>query len=209
METFVYNSGNYDKYHSKNFMKRWMVTRLNCKIINLLNNCIEELVLPEEKTVKILDAGCGEGFISNLIFSNFTNVEIVGLEYTDEALKIARNLNKEITYIQGDIYQMPFQNRSFDIVLCTEVLEHLSNPEDALKELNRVADSFLLLTVPNEPWFCLGNLIALKNIKSFGNPIDHINHWTFKKFKHFTQKHLNNNILYTTSFPWSIALFKS
>ena len=75
-------------------------------------------------------------------------------------------------------------------------------------ELIRVTDSYLLLTVPNEPWFCLGNLLALKNIKRFGNPVDHINHWTFKKFKNFTQKYLSNNILYTTSFPWSLALFK-
>ncbi len=208
METFVYNSGNYDKYNSKNFLKRWMVARLNSKVLKLLNDCVEKLALEEERTVKILDAGCGEGFITNLIFSNIANVEVVGLEYTDEALEIARNLNKEITYIQGDIYQMPFQKKTFDIVLCTEVLEHLSTPADALKELIRVTDSYLLLTVPNEPWFCLGNLLALKNIKRFGNPVDHINHWTFKKFKNFTQKYLSNNILYTTSFPWSLALFK-
>lgn len=209
MESFVYNTGNYDKYCSKNFLKRWMVTRLNSKILNLLTECINKITIEEKRTVKILDAGCGEGFISNLIFSNIPNVEIVGLEYTNEALKIARTLNKEITYIQGDIYQMPFQKKAFDIVLCTEVLEHLSKPEDALKELVRVTDSFLLLTVPNEPWFCLGNLLVLKNITRLGNPADHINHWTLKKFKSFTKKHLGYNIFYTSSFPWSVALFKS
>lgn len=38
---------------------------------------------------------------------------------------------------------MPFQDRSFDIVICTEVLEHLEKPDAALKELIRIAKKFV------------------------------------------------------------------
>lgn len=201
MGAFRYNNGNYKKYHSKNFLKRWMIKRLNKKILELLNQSIEDLSL---ERIKILDAGCGEGFISNLIYSCIPNVEIVGLEYTREALEIARKNNKNITYMQGDIYEMPFAENSFDIVICTEVLEHLDKPESALKELKRTAKSRLILTVPNEPWFCMGNLLVLKNVSHLGNPADHINHWTYTEFKEFVHTYFNNAI-YDTSFPWSIA----
>lgn len=73
-------------------------------------------------------------------------------------------MNPSVEHIQGDITRMPFCDHSFDIVICTEVLEHLEKPGAALKELKRVAKKFILITVPHEPWFCLGNLLVLKNV---------------------------------------------
>lgn len=119
-------------------------------------------------------------------------------------------MNPDLTCVQGSIYRMPFEDNEFGIVICTEVLEHLKYPEMALKELNRCVGGggYLLLTVPNEPWFCLGNLMALKNVSRFGNPIDHINHWTFRGFQKFTGKYLAGNCTFDKSFPWSIAIWK-
>ena len=139
MSEVEYNSGNYDKYNSKNPLKRWMVKRLNAKILTFLNDYIKTAGVPENREIRVLDAGCGEGFISNLIYNNIKNVEVVGLEYTSEALQVARELNENITYIQGDIYRMPFEAGSFDLVLCTDVLEHLTDPEKAVGELLRVS----------------------------------------------------------------------
>lgn len=135
-------------------------------------------------------------------------MEITGLEYVGEALERAKMINDNITYLQGDIYKMPFEENAFDVVLCMEVLEHLSNPIDAVRELERVARGLLVFTVPNEPWFCLGNLLVFKNVARLGNPKDHINHWTFRKFKDFTKETLNQKALYDTSFPWTIAYFE-
>lgn len=183
-----YNPGNYEKYMTKNPLKRKMVERLNEKIVNYIERLCTEI---NKEKVKILDAGCGEGFISDLIDRNVENVQITGLEYTEEALKIARQMNQNITLIQGDIYSMPFEDHAFDIVLCTEVLEHLEKPDLALQELARVAEYTVFLTVPDEPWFCMGNLLALKNVSRLGNPIDHINHWTYRGFaKYIADKNI-------------------
>lgn len=202
-----YNPGNYEKYMTKNRLKRKMVERLNEKIVNHIKCLCAEV---GKEKVKILDAGCGEGFISDLIYRNVENVQITGLEYTEEALKIARQMNENITFVQGDIYQMPFEDNAFDIVLCTEVLEHLEKPDLALQELARVAQHVVFLTVPNEPWFCMGNLLALKNVSRLGNPIDHINHWTYRSFVKYITK---QNICLAgkqgeTSFPWTIMICK-
>lgn len=199
-----YNSGNYDKYMSKNPLKRRMIDRLNKKIVSNLKEMVKDIVVEESK-IKILDAGCGEGFITNLLYNNLKNAEFTGIEFTKEALEIAREMNKNINFVQGDIYEMPFKDLSFDIVICTEVLEHLEDPEKAVSELKRLSKKYILLTVPNEPWFCLGNLIALKNINRLGNPIDHINHWTFGDFKKFAKQNFGGKLVFDTSFPWTIA----
>jgi len=179
-----WNKGNYNKYHSKNPLKRYMVHRLNSQLITLVQQYVREIA-KDKNIVKILDVGCGEGFISGLVQAHCKNVEITGVDYAKEALDIARSLNRDITFIEGSIYQIPFEEKSFDIVLCTEVLEHLQNPVEAATELQRVAKRYLLVTVPEEPWFCVGNILALKNVFRLGNPIDHINHWTFRGFKRF------------------------
>lgn len=179
-----YNPGNYEKYMTKNPLKRKMVERLNKKIVGYVQQICEQIrEKDKDKVVKILDAGCGEGFITDLLARNVENVELIGLEYTREAIDIAKAANQEISFVQGDIYAIPFEKNEFDLVLCTEVLEHLERPDRALRELTRVASHTILLTVPSEPWFCMGNLLTLKNVSRFGNPIDHINHWTYGGFK--------------------------
>lgn len=200
-----YNTGNYDKYMTSNPLKKKMVNNLNSRIIGIMG----KLLSKPEKVYRILDAGCGEGFISNLIFNNFRNVEITGLEYTSEAVRIARSMNNKINYLQGDIYKMPFEDSSFDMVICTEVLEHLESPLDALRELHRVSENEILLTVPEEPWFCLGNLAVLKNVSRLGNPEDHINHWTYRRFVKYVKTCLGGGIyLCSKSFPWTVVLYK-
>lgn len=52
-------------------------------------------------------------------------------------------MNPSVEYIQGDITTMSFQDNAFDFVMCTEVLEYLKEPEVALKELIRVAKTFV------------------------------------------------------------------
>lgn len=200
-----YNRGNYDKYMSGNPLKQIMIQNLNGKIINKLKAFVQEM--PGKRIVKILDAGCGEGFMMKLMAANIQNAEIVGLEYTKEALAVAEKMNPQLKYVQGDICKMPFDNASFDIVVCTEVLEHLANPRMALKELRRVSRKYILFTVPNEPWFCLGNLMVLKNVSRMGNPIDHINHWTYSGFKRFLGKYMDGNCVYEKSFPWTMAYY--
>lgn len=200
-----YNTGNYDKYMSKNPLKRMMVNRLNERVLCIIRQAAGN----EKRTYKILDAGCGEGFITSLIFDNFTNVEITGLEYTPEAVAQARKRNGHISFIQGDVCHMPFEDGAFDLVICMEVLEHLERPDAALKELSRVSKNEVLLTVPDEPWFCLGNLLVLKNVKRFGNPIDHRNHWTYHKFIKYVKKFLPEGGCFgQKSFPWSIVVYK-
>ena len=51
--------------------------------------------------------------------------------------------------VQADICHLPFSDRAFDLVLCTEVYEHLTRPEDAVRELARVCRGIIVGTTPN------------------------------------------------------------
>lgn len=117
-----------------------------------------------------------------------------------------RKVISERFYKRGDIYELA--EKSYDIVICTEVLEHLENPEKAICSLCNAATRYVIITVPHEPWFCLGNLVVLKNVTRFGNPIDHINHWTRRGFKKMLKKENVVLSILTGSFPWSIAVIR-
>lgn len=207
-----YHTGNLEKYQSLNPLKRAMVYKLNRKILSV----VSKVVGGGTRKYRILDAGCGEGFISALLCKEFSNVSITGLEQSQQALAVAHmhRMNGKVCFRQGDIYQMPFENGSFDLVVCTEVLEHLERPKDALKEINRVVkeEGAVLLTVPSEPWFCMGNMLAFKNITRFGNPKDHINHWTYQGIINEVRTFLINGSIACRlqawpSFPWSVVLY--
>lgn len=92
------------------------------------------------------------------------------------------------------------------MVCCTEVLEHLPDPAKAVAELLRVADKYVVLSVPNEPWFCLGNLISGKNISRLGNPVDHINHYTGRGFVKFLRQCGAVKIKTFNCLVWTIAV---
>ena len=113
-----------------------------------------------------------------------------GLELDETALGMARVRCPGATLVRGDACALPFGDRSFDLVVCLEVLEHLPEPMRALRELRRVAGTGCLLSVPHEPFFRLGNLLRGKNVTRLGDPTDHVQHWGARGFAEFCGREL-------------------
>jgi SAM-dependent methyltransferase len=92
----------------------------------------------------ILDIGCGDGRVTNRLTSKC--VSAVGLDSSIEALQHVKTAK-----VLGDIARLPFPDKSFDLVLCCEVLEHLPYQiyQLALAEMERVAAKYVIITVPN------------------------------------------------------------
>jgi SAM-dependent methyltransferase len=81
----------------------------------------------------ILDAGCGTGLnLRNLPSGS------VGIDINPRNVELASMRLPGHRLVVGDLEAMPFLDQSFGAVLCTEVLEHVPNPETALKEIRRV-----------------------------------------------------------------------
>jgi SAM-dependent methyltransferase len=133
---------------------------------------------------------------------------IDGLELDETALAAARARCPGATLVRGDVRgdacALPFGNRSFDLVVCLEVLEHLPDPARALREIRRVARAACLLSVPHEPFFRLGNFLRGKNLARLGDPTDHLQHWSAREFRAFCGQELAVRVR-TTAFPWLIV----
>ena len=94
----------------------------------------------------MLDLGCGEGRHIFGLMEKFPDLKCIGLdphiESLDKAfegLKFLESIsNTKTNFLSGSAYSLPFSDDSFDLVICSEVLEHLHDYKDAIKEINRV-----------------------------------------------------------------------
>ncbi|SEQ94843.1 class I SAM-dependent methyltransferase [Natrinema salaciae] len=96
--------------------------------------------------MRVLDVGCGEG--RHVHAAALENVaEVVGLDLERSNLTAAREdyetyiageTDVPVTFLSGDALRLPFADGAFDVVCCTEVLEHLPDYESAIDELRRV-----------------------------------------------------------------------
>ena len=201
----VNNDGNLKKYKSKNPLKMIMI-RYFLSVIE------KNFRLIDNNELKILDAGCGEGFVTEQIYNCCVDPVIYGVDLSQQAIDYAKKFqNSNINFSVGDVLSLDFEDKEFDVVCSFEVLEHISNPERVLDELFRVSKKYVFLSVPNEPFFCLGNIISGKNIIRLGNPIDHINHFTFGGFRKFLKKHIRCSrykLRLYNCFVWTLAVIE-
>lgn len=190
-----YTSSNLRKHTNPNPVQRWLLDRFHHTAAGLL---------AQTDAKSALDAGCGEGFAMRQVLAH-SGASVVGLDGSPGALQVASRLNHRRSFVAGDLLELPFPDRSFDLVICMEVLEHLDQPSAGLAELCRVSRRWLLLSVPNEPFFRGANFLRGKNVGAWGNDPGHVNHWSSRAFVRFvsSQCHVEQ---WQQSFPWTLAL---
>lgn len=201
-------SENAQKYHSKNPLRQLLVKRLIDQIILFVFEPSQKVAAPDSgaSEIDILDAGCGEGFVVQQLHAYAPERTIVGLDVSQSALEIAGKNNPDIRFLSGSVYALPFENASIRTILLSEVLEHLEDPASALREAMRVASQSVIVSVPHEPWFRLGNLLTFRHVSRLGNPAGHIQHWTYRSFQTMIRAQASGTVRFRTCFPWSIAV---
>lgn len=131
---------------------------------------------------KVLDVGCGEGMSLTYVQRTFAPGFIAGFDLDDSRVKQAKLGDPVGRYFISNAQDVPLPGNSIDLVICLEALEHVGEPRVVLREISRVAREYALFSVPNEPWWRLGNMIRGKYLSMFGNTPGHINHWSLKQF---------------------------
>jgi SAM-dependent methyltransferase len=113
---------------------------------------------------KILDVGADKCYIKKYLCKRNTSYTGIGL---GKDIDININLEKE---------KIPFDNDSFDCVLCLDVLEHLDNLHDVFDEICRVSKKYIIISLPN-PYGALWSYLKKpstynqnQNIKFYGLP---------------------------------------
>jgi SAM-dependent methyltransferase len=86
----------------------------------------------------LLDVGCGAGRKIQSINRNFDHLVTVGLDMSGAALVFANVNNAKAHFIRGDAEKLPIRDKSIDYIVSFDLLEHLPNPNEAMKEFGRI-----------------------------------------------------------------------
>ena len=113
----------------------------------------------QPKKLKILNVGCGTGGTIDMLekFGMVDNVDI-----SDEAINFMKKRGyKRLTKVYG--VALPFKDKAYDVVGAFDVLEHIEQEADALKEWRRVLkdEGSIIITVPAYQWLWSGHDVSL------------------------------------------------
>ena len=118
----------YDQGIEKNILQKlWHTKKLN-----------ELLKLLPKDSRNVLDIGCSSAILTAEVAKSLPYAKVTGLDSYKAAIEFARKKYPHIHFVVADAHKLPFKNKSFDLIICTETLEHVIDPLLSLKEMRRV-----------------------------------------------------------------------
>lgn len=135
-----------------------------------------------------LDIGCGDGATSGIWLREHA-AQYVGVDVSGPAISMAQAAGLDAQLID-DATSLPFDDDSFDVATCIEVLEHLFAPHLAAQEICRVLrpGGLMIATVPNAAyWRRRGELAVLGRWNPFGDDLSVKQSWRDPHIRFFTR----------------------
>jgi SAM-dependent methyltransferase len=117
---------------------------------------VQSALRPPRPPARILDLGCGKGELAASIRSVLPNAMVIGVEWSFSGCRSAQRRGTPVVQGSNDGVNLPFSSEAFDAVVIAEVIEHLVDTDQVLREARRVLvpGGFLVLTTPNlAAWF--------------------------------------------------------
>jgi methionine biosynthesis protein MetW len=167
---------------------------------NLILNLITNKFASGRKN-RILDIGCGDG---SFIIKFEKHCETFGVDISQNAVKMAREARINAYEVDVSSQRLPFKDEYFDMIYMGDVIEHLTNPDHAIKEATRVLKrhGFLVLSTPNLAYWLNRILLLLgrqplfsevSTAKTFGRglrsyhflPVGHLRLFTYRALREF------------------------
>lgn len=138
---------------------------------------------PYIKGKRVLDAACGEGYGTRLIY-DWGAASVVGVDISEAAVLTAeKNFgNPHVEYLVHDVEELPFPDNSFDVVVSLETVEHLNDPVKFLKEMRRVLkeNGTAIISCPNDNYYA-------QNVPDYIN-IYHKRRYTWPEYRELVRK---------------------
>ena len=129
--------------------------------------------IPTDKKINVLEIGCGNGKDVVQFLNDGDKYEVWGLDILEQQIE-----QDNFTFIKGDAASLPFEDKSFDLVISVGLLEHIEEIETLCKitkEIDRVSDAFVVV-VP-----CLSTFVESHNMGI---------RWPMRLHKNYTTKNI-------------------
>ena len=190
----------YDKYGSSNPVVR--------RLMAGFERTLDELFAKAEPR-SLLDVGCGEGVLVEKWARRLGDRRVVGIDLDDPNLHAewARRQAPNLEYRVMKAENLPFADGEFDVASAIEVLEHVPDPEHTVAEMARVAQRWLLVSVPREPLWRVLNIARGAYVRDLGNTPGHLNHWSKRSFVSLLSRH-GDVVEARSPFPWTMLLVR-
>lgn len=139
-----------------------------------------EFAAPLVKGLRVIDLGCGEGYGSHIL-SCFAD-SVVGVDIDAASIEHAKNTyaGDNLRFITADITNLPIFKNEFNACVCFEVIEHIANYHDVLKEITRILEpgGIVIISTPN----------AFVKVSSQPNPF-HVKEFTLMEFRNLLEEY--------------------
>ena len=191
----------YDKYGSTNPVVRRLMARFESTLDELFTQADAQ---------SLLDVGCGEAVLTHQWAQRLGDGRrVVGIDLDDPALHAewAKRSAPNLEYRVMKAENLPFADGEFDLASAIEVLEHVPDPEHTVAEMARVAQRWLLVSVPREPLWRALNMARGAYWKDLGNTPGHVNHWSKGSFVALLSRH-GEVVQARSPFPWTMLLVR-
>jgi 2-polyprenyl-3-methyl-5-hydroxy-6-metoxy-1,4-benzoquinol methylase len=198
-EDGIFVGNTYDKYNSRNVI----VQRLMRGFDDALGMLVAR-VRPRE----IHEVGCGEGYWT--LRWHKAGIAARGSDFSSVAIELAREnardrqIDADIFSV-GNVYDLQPERDRAELVVCCEVLEHLDDPDAGLHALQRIADPWLIVSVPREPLWSAMNVARGKYWGKLGNTPGHVQRWSAAAFVRRVSQYFDV-VAMRTPIPWTMLL---
>ena len=189
-----------DKYNTTNPVMR--------RLMDGFERDLDEL-FAQAAPQSILDVGCGEGVLTAQWADRLDGRRIVGIDLDDPKLRAEweKRRRPNLEYRVEEATSLSFGDGEFDVATAIEVLEHVPEPEATLSEMARVAERYLLVSVPREPIWRMLNMARGAYLGALGNTPGHLNHWSKVSFVSLLSRYGTVEEV-RTPLPWTMALVR-
>ena len=191
----------FDKYSSRNPAVRFL-TRRFC-------SAVQELA-KSTGVKEVHEVGCGDGHLTRLFASG--GFLAFGSDRCPEIISWAeaeteRNGGRA-RFLHSELGDLSPEKGAAPLILCCEVLEHLEDPDAALRKLAELARPFVILSVPSEPLWRFLNFGTGRYMRRFGNTPGHLQHWSPHEFIRTVERHFDV-LEVRKPLPWTVVLART
>ncbi|HOV84335.1 MAG TPA: class I SAM-dependent methyltransferase [Paludibacteraceae bacterium] len=139
---------------------------------------------------KVLDIASGEGYGSNIL-ANYAE-KVTGVDISPEAIAHAQKVynRNNLEYIQGNATKIPLTDKSIDVVVSFETIEHLEEQERMMEEICRVmkSEGILIISSPDKYYY--------SDVPNFKNEF-HVKELYYEEFKNLISRYFQKSIFFS------------